>query len=237
MPVRRSQSIFICYRRTDSPDTVARIYESLKNDFLRSGLFRDIDSIPSGIDFPSRINQVLEACSVVLVVIGPNWIDTRTGDGQRRLDDPQDHVRVEIETALRVGGLRVIPVLVGNVTMPRPEQLPDSIRGLVGRAGLSIRHDPDFRTDMSRLVRDLREVVPDTTKSMLQPLARSWWAFALRGLFGVVLGLLVLNAGSIYALFGLSYTVDDFFFKLFPFYILWNGVFCIVSAIKAPGHR
>jgi hypothetical protein len=61
---------------------------------------------------------VLEACRVVLVVIGPGWFDSRTDDGRRRLDDPEDHVRVEIETVLRLESLLVIPVLVRNASMP-----------------------------------------------------------------------------------------------------------------------
>ena len=95
---------------------------------------------------------MLEACSIVLVVIGPGWVDALTDAGRRRLDNPLDHVRVEIETALRVEGLRVIPVLVRNASMPSKEQLPDSLHELVGRSGLSIRFNPDFQGDMSRLV-------------------------------------------------------------------------------------
>jgi hypothetical protein len=162
-------SIFVCYRRSDSADTVDRIYELLEKDFDRRGLFRDIDSIPLGIDFPSHITRVLEACSVVLVVIGPGWLDARTEDGQRRLDNPRDHVRMEIEAALRVQGLRVIPILVRNASMPRSEQLPDTIQGLVGRSGLSIRPNPDFRGDMFRLARKLREAIANRTDHRDEP--------------------------------------------------------------------
>ena len=156
-----SKSIFVCYRRSDSADAVDRIYEVLEKDFARRGLLRDIDSIQVGIDFRSDIIRVLESCSVALVIIGPGWLDARTEDGQRRLEDPLDHVRAEIETALRVEGLRIIPVLVRNASMPKSEQLPDSIQGLVGRSGLSIRPNPDFRGDVSRLVRDLREAIAE----------------------------------------------------------------------------
>ena len=103
-----SQSIFVCYRRIDSADAVDRIYEVLERGLSRRGLFRDIDSMHYGIDFPSYIAQTLETCSVVLVVIGPAWLDVRSENGSRRLDDPRDDVRLEIATALRVKGLRVI---------------------------------------------------------------------------------------------------------------------------------
>ena len=173
MSASGSESIFVCYRRSDSADTVDRIYELLEKGFSRRGLFRDIDSIPPGIEFRNHIIGVLEACSVVLVVIGPGWSDARTEDGRRRLDDPLDHVRTEIETALRVEGLRVIPVLVRNASMPRSEQLPDSIQGLIGRSGLSIRPNPDFRGDMSRLVRDLRKAISEARQLRSEQISRS----------------------------------------------------------------
>src|ERR1700722_12293757 len=135
----RSKSIFVCYRRSDSIDVVDRIYEVLAKGFPRQ-LFRDIDSIPIGLDFPSYITQTLEEYTpVVLVIIGQHWLDARSEYGYlRRLDDPKDHVRVEIETALRVN-IRIIPVLVSNATMPTSEELPDSIQVLVQRSGVSVR--------------------------------------------------------------------------------------------------
>jgi hypothetical protein len=159
-----SESIFVCYRRSDSADTVDRIYELLEKRFSRRRLFRDVDSIQLGIEFRGRIIQALEASSIVLIVIGPGWLEARTEDGQRRIDNPLDHVRVEIETALRVEGLRVIPILVRNASMPRSGQLPDSIQGLVGRSGLSIRPNPDFPGDMDRLVRVLRQAIAEVRR-------------------------------------------------------------------------
>jgi Domain of unknown function (DUF4190)/TIR domain len=168
MPAPGEESIFVCYRRSDSADTVDRIYEVLKKDFAHQKPFRDIDSIPIGIDFSTHILRALDACSVVLVVIGPGWLDAQSEDGRRRLDDPGDHVRVEIETALRVEGLRVIPVFIRNATVPSREHVPDSIRGLVARSGLSIRPDPDFRGDMSRLIKTLRTTIAEFRQLRLQ---------------------------------------------------------------------
>jgi hypothetical protein len=88
-------------------------------------------------------------------------LDARSENGSRRLDDPRDHVRLEITTALRIEGLSVIPVLVRNASMPTAEQLPDSIQGLAGRHGLSVRPGADFRNDMSRLLKHLRQTVPE----------------------------------------------------------------------------
>jgi hypothetical protein len=204
MPASGSESIFVCYRRSDSADTVDRIYELLERGFSRRRLFRDVDSIPRGVHFPNHIAGVLKTCSVVLVVIGPGWLDARTEDGRLRLEDPSDHVRVEIETALRVEGMRVIPVLVRNASIPKSAQLPDSIQGLVERSGLSIRPNPDFRGDMSRLLRVLRESISEvrrirsqqTSKTSSGRLGKARWP--LTSVAWLVVLALILFVGAIW---------------------------------------
>jgi hypothetical protein len=161
--VRHRWSLFLCYRRSDSADTVDRIYERLCRDLGKNKLFRDIDSIPLGVDFPDRIAGVLRECCAVLVVIGPGWLEARSPDGRRRLDDPQDHVRVEVECALRAVNTRVIPVLVRGASMPKPEEVPESLRTLVKLNGMMVRPNPDFQGDVSRLARGLREVIAKTS--------------------------------------------------------------------------
>jgi uncharacterized membrane protein YeaQ/YmgE (transglycosylase-associated protein family) len=160
---RRRWSLFLCYRRSDSRDAVDRIYERLCRDLGKSKLFRDIDSIPLGVNFPNHIATVLQKCCAVLVVIGPKWLEARSPDGRRRLDDPQDHVRVEIECALRAGNVHVIPIRVGEASMPKPEEVPESIRTLVEQNGVEVRPDPDFQGDASRLARRLRELIAESS--------------------------------------------------------------------------
>jgi hypothetical protein len=160
-----SESIFVCYRRADSADTVDRIYESLRRSFTESDVFRDVNSIAPGDVFPSHIAQVLKKCRVALVVIGPGWLNARENEeGPRRLDEPLDHVRVEIETALGIESLKVIPVLVRNAVMPKSGQLPETFRELLNRSAVNVRPNPDFSGDMSRLVRDLRPLLADTSR-------------------------------------------------------------------------
>ena len=103
--------IFISYRRSDSAAISGRIYDRLVAKFRRKNVFKDVDDIPAGVDFGSYIQQSLRECAVVLVVIGPRWLGARADDGSRRLENPADWVRVEIETALALG-LTVIPLLV-----------------------------------------------------------------------------------------------------------------------------
>jgi hypothetical protein len=76
-------------------------------------VFQDIDSIEPGDDFVEKINNAVESCAVLLALIGDGWVEMTNEAGQRRLDDPEDFVRLEIEAAL-ARNVRVIPVLVGE---------------------------------------------------------------------------------------------------------------------------
>jgi hypothetical protein len=40
-------------------------------------------------------------CSTLLVLIGTKWLSATDGGGRRRLEDPKDFVRQEIEEGLR----------------------------------------------------------------------------------------------------------------------------------------
>ncbi len=144
-------AIFISYRRSDSQDVTGRVYDRLVASFTSKQVFKDVDSIPLGVSFPTHIKQVLGKTRVMLVIIGADWVDATDEHGRRRLDDPNDYVRLEVETALR-SGMAVVPVLVSYTPMPLASQLPPSLRHLVIRNGLVVRPDPDFNTDMARLI-------------------------------------------------------------------------------------
>jgi hypothetical protein len=148
-------SVFISYRRDDSLDTTGRIYDRLSREFGDGAVFRDLDSIPFGLDFREHIDRRLANCDVCIVVIGPRWLVVTDQNGQRRLDDPADHVRIEIETALR-RNIRVVPILVGGASIPHPRELPETLQPLSYRAGTQIRPDPDFHRDIDRLMAGLR---------------------------------------------------------------------------------
>jgi len=146
--------IFISYRRSDSQDVTGRIYDRLVTKFERKQVFKDVDNIPLGVSFPMHLQQVISKASVVLVIIGPNWVHAADSQGRRRLDDPNDLVRVEVESALR-SKMPVIPVLVSNARMPLASELPSSMHALLSRNGLPVRPDPDFNNDMERLLSGL----------------------------------------------------------------------------------
>lgn len=150
------RAIFLSYRRADTSDVVGRVNDALVGAFGESQIFRDVDSIPMGADFAAHIGATLKRCRIVLAFIGPDWADVRDEQGRRRLDDPNDLVRVELETALETPKLLVVPILVNGARMPNREELPISLRDLTARNAASMRRDPDFRADMGRLVDALR---------------------------------------------------------------------------------
>jgi hypothetical protein len=124
--------VFISYRRQDTAAATAHLHHSLGEQLGDDKIFRDVDTIQPGQNFETVIQEALRTTSVCLVIIGPSWLTVRGTSGQRRLDERNDYVRMEIESALRAG-IEVIPVLVDGATMPARVKLPESIRGLALR--------------------------------------------------------------------------------------------------------
>jgi hypothetical protein len=130
--------VFINYRGEDTDTAAALIDQELAARFGSDRVFLDCRSIPAGTDFAEELLGRLRACSVLLVVIGPRWLTLRDATGQRRIDDSRDWIRREIVEAL-TGGLRVIPVLTGNVMMPAAADLPQDVAGLSRRQYVPLR--------------------------------------------------------------------------------------------------
>jgi formylglycine-generating enzyme required for sulfatase activity len=149
--------ILISYRREDSADVTGRIYDRLIQVFPQS-VFRDVDSIPLGLDFRTYLDEQVAKCDVFLAVIGRDWMKAKGRKGKSRLEDPGDFVRVEIESALK-REIPVIPVLVQGAAIPKAERLPASIQDLSYRNGIAVRPDPDFHKDMDRLIAKLKQPV------------------------------------------------------------------------------
>ena len=150
--------IFISYRRSDSADIAGRIYDRLIDKFGRGPIFKDVDSIPLGVDFKEYLDKKVSECNILLAVIGKHWLDASDASGKRRLEDASDFVRIEIESALQ-RGIPVIPLLVQGAQVPHEEHLPASLRKLVYRNGIPIRPDPDFHRDMDRLISALEKYI------------------------------------------------------------------------------
>jgi hypothetical protein len=115
--------VFISYRRDDSAGQAGRIQDRLEREFGRDLLFMDVDAIPLGMNFVKVLHEEVAKCGVLLAVIGPNWLDLRDEDGNRRLDDPDDFVRLEIAAALQ-RDIPVIPILLDGARFQRPLSCP-----------------------------------------------------------------------------------------------------------------
>jgi hypothetical protein len=152
----RSPNVFISYRRADSADVTGRIYDRLTRHFGASAIFKDVESIPIGIDFKEHLEKAVGKCKILLVVIGDQWLAATDSPGNQRLQDPRDFVRIEVESALR-RNIPVIPLLVRGASMPQEEELPPSLSKLAYRNAIPIRADPDFHRDMDRLIEAISE--------------------------------------------------------------------------------
>ena len=94
--------IFVSYRREDSAGNALGISQYLENEFGQKNVFIDVD-MRAGARFPEVLEERLSACKVLLALIGAGWLDARDDKGQRRLDSPEDWVRLEVARALKRG--------------------------------------------------------------------------------------------------------------------------------------
>ena len=117
----------------------------------------DVDNLDLGVDFVEAIEKSVGSCDVLIAVIGKRWLMSSDEEGRRRLDNPEDFVRIEIATALK-RGVRVIPVLVDDASMPRSGDLPDDLKPLVRRHALEVGHTR-FKSDCARLIAALERVI------------------------------------------------------------------------------
>jgi hypothetical protein len=149
--------IFISYRRSETRWAAGRLYDRLVEAFGRNGVFLDVTDIEPGEDFSDRIRQIIDHCDVLLAVIGPNWLTLTDRQGVRRLDQPQDLVRIEIVAALQ-RNIRVIPVLLDDSVMPGEHDLPGDLAALARRNAREISYNR-FHADLDSFVRVLERIL------------------------------------------------------------------------------
>ena len=123
----------------------------------------DVAAIQPGKDFRKAIDQSVSNCSVLLALIGREWLETKNSDGERRLDNPNDFVRIELASALR-RDIPVVPVLVRGARMPRAEQLPDDLKELHYRNAVELTH-ARWKSDVLILVNALRPYMDAPTET------------------------------------------------------------------------
>ena len=132
--------IFISYRRSDSAGHAGRLYDYLKNYFGDERIFFDVDTIKPGTNFEQKLNDELNNSEAVLVLIGNQWFDSKDKGGNRRLDNPHDYVRFEVETAIGKN-IIVIPILLQGTQMPSANVLPETLYDLSRRNAIRLNDD------------------------------------------------------------------------------------------------
>lgn len=157
--------IFISYRREDAAATALSISQYLENQFGRRNVFIDVD-MRAGAKFPTVLEERLAECKVMLVLIGPGWLNARDDQGRCQLEISDDWVQLEIANALK-RNVTVIPVRINATDLPSREALPEELRGLLDHQAVSVT-TTGFRHEMVSLARDIR-AIPDT---------RPWWRLA-----------------------------------------------------------
>lgn len=145
--------VFISYRRSQSMKDAARIADDLSNHLPAANVFKDIHAISKGDEFRVVIQKALGTTDAVLVLIGPKWLSLRMGNGTRRLEDPNDYVRLEAQMALERGrDCLVIPVLLESATLPNESDLPDVLRPLAHLEAAVVRDGAHFARDMQAII-------------------------------------------------------------------------------------
>jgi hypothetical protein len=177
------------YRRSDSAAIVGYIYERLAARYRKESIFRDINKMPLGKNFYEHIKEELADCDVVLVVIGPQWLAT-DAQGQSRIQQADDPVRLEVEAALG-SGATVIPVLVEGAAIPKSADLPESLKNFPALAGTRVNVE-DFDAHIERLSQSIDDILEKRGKSIAH-----FPAWALRAAASCGLGASALLIGLV----------------------------------------
>ena len=184
--------VFISYRRTDSDVAAGRLADDLSEILGPGRVFRDIDSLEAGEDFPRALDRALDSCSAVIALIGPRWSNAVNDKGDRRLDDPKDWVRLEIARALE-RDIRVIPVLV-SATMPRELELPPDLAPLLRRHAVELT-DRHWKQDVEELAQAL-ERIPGFGTRGVPPVVRARVVTLRPVLAAIAVLVVLLTAGA-----------------------------------------
>jgi hypothetical protein len=150
--------IMVSYRRSDAQDMAGRISDYLIAKYGEKSVFFDVDSIPAGVNYHTRIEGAILQSDVMVAVIGQGWLGTNANGKPPRVNDPGDPVRVEIETAIQ-HKKPILPLLVNGAKMPEESELPDSLHELHFYNATKVDSGQDFRMHMRRLIDSINEIL------------------------------------------------------------------------------
>ncbi|HEY0324208.1 MAG TPA: toll/interleukin-1 receptor domain-containing protein [Pyrinomonadaceae bacterium] len=165
--MEQNSNIFISYRREDTSGYAGRLHDALSLHFGSDRVFMDVDSIGYGVDFVEVVENAVSSCEILIAVIGKHWVDITDKKGQRRLDNPQDLVRVEIATALK-RGIKVIPAIVQDAIMPTEDVLPEPLAKLARRNAIEIS-DSRWKFDVERLIAAIEQELNRESAGQINP--------------------------------------------------------------------
>jgi pterin-4a-carbinolamine dehydratase len=154
-------SVFISYRRDDDAARAAMLDGTISGAFNEPTqppkvlIYRDT-SERLGVAWPDEIRDRCGSADVVLVVIGPRWLEAKDQYARRRIDQTDDWVRQEIELAR---GGTVIPIAFGGGSVPPAEALPEAISYLASRRGISVR-DEFAKMDLQPVLAEIERHIP-----------------------------------------------------------------------------
>jgi hypothetical protein len=157
LPNHASHGIFLSYRREDSAPYARSLQIELKQRFPATQVFLDLDSIEAGLDFAQVIQRAISSSAVLVALIGRQWTTIVDEEGRRRLDNPDDYVRYEIQTALELGR-RVIPVLVDGAKPLQQKDLPSQLQSLTRLNALDLSYSR-YQYDADRLLGVIERVL------------------------------------------------------------------------------
>ena len=161
--------VFISYRRDDTGDVVDRLEKGLRKALPDFKIFRDTGGIAPAEDYLKVLKEEIERNKVFLAVIGSRWLGDESG-GRRRIDDPEDVLRREVEWRLRRSS-PILPVLVDGASMPGESDLPKRMRGIAHINAAHLRGE-SFNRDVKALAARIKKLVEQEIKE--QEEAETW---------------------------------------------------------------
>ena len=151
LPPLKPPAFFISYRRSQNTTQAHAIRQELTRRYGPASVFMDTSSIDYGDSFPDRIVSAIRGCSVMLVLIGPHWLDVV--NGSRRIDEPDDWVRRELEAGLQRTEAAIVPMLFEGATAPTDAELPETVKRLAQLHAFNATGH--FRADIDKLMRSV----------------------------------------------------------------------------------
>jgi hypothetical protein len=150
------REIFISYRRDDTGGFARAIFQYLARQYGQKCVFMDLETLQPGHDFSIEIEQSMAQAKVMIVLIGRDWLGNKS-DGTSRIQDSADFVRREVALGLQ-RNITVMPVLLGNATIPTEMDLPEEIRSLLRHHSAHVTLTR-FNADMESIAVALNEAM------------------------------------------------------------------------------